>query len=1671
MTNKASDASLTIVPVVAPVYTAAHFYSGIPIIKNVVIKNIPSSLCGCLSLAMEARSANAEVFSIKVNIADFSLSQYTSENSDTVILNLEKHKILPNSAFMHELSANAGIRIQTVITVGDVTASCVQTVKISPFGHICPEMPPELLCTYVLPDCEFASKVEKRLSAQVKKITERLKRQAPRPLVYAEAIANVMLSAKLTYSAMHREMLDGDCIIRDPDTLVDSNKRTVSLTEAALFYCSCAERCGLHPGIIFLRKGAGSVKVLVSIGLSDYFPGSPVSESISELRERILDREIFVFDVLGLLGTEDMDFERNVTETTNLVLKSSSTLIFSVDVYTSRLCGVASLRPFDRGVAKDIYGGYKSIEETVKRICGNADSASVFGFSPYSFTSLGLCVKPNELVFSQEYTICPLDDEIISAESDAILSFSSFRPRNLAENPRNMNQQAVFEAKLGELRERTENAVGKGTVYGYPAKYILSGEKLYAERIREELYSDAVKLCEAVRASRLLCGNTEIYVAAGIIAIANEGRVSYAPCAYIPCEIIFENRTAVLKFGTDKTVINTSLISHIEKTTGASYNTRVQTFFEENPTLDSSDKATELSACLYAFEGICEDYPDSLRFINDTLLSVFDLSYTLMRDCLEDSGSGKFEQFVESGKYSCCENPASPYGRLEATLPFDVPSEVRNAVKAAENDSIIISGVHGTGKKKALGNIIARAALCSEDVLVCSKYSESLDSLYDTMAKGGIGELCLDAQRIDSVRTQILADLENVLSDAEYPAGAPEKDACALEHTLSAYADDLYSEFGFGYSLYDCIDSYCKCELCCTDEPIELILDVRDLSRAGADELFSVADSLCEKAAEIYALSKKGAYDIGDSLKYIKNTNKIPEDICELFGKASDELGILAQKSAFARGCLGMSEAGIPDVRTLISLGEFLELIMKSGIDFLPEGLLCTSTYRSSKSIEKACGIIDEIGTLNASLSGVSERIASISCTALYIKWKDAENNPFVKNSISHEIRKYLPEKTKLSSKETEELLEKLSKREELRRELALVLSEVSSSLGTIWQNEETDTERARRIAEFALSADICIKKLFRSSNENLSELHSGITRLITALSEDKSTNADFVAAVAAFRRLSNEKGGLLNELSEALCIDLYELRFPEGILGKDGLSQMLRAFRENLQPFATLHELNALKKEAARIGLADVVSYIEGNPVGESTKTLIHKSIYLAFAKYIIFSKIHLVGNELSETCKKYTEVYFYEKKLARFNLISARRKKFRDYISGDEGKRELYALRKSLSDKSVSLTELLENHAGILRVMYSAVFVPLSTAYRLRNHRSVLVLTDCEKTDACEALPLCTGYDKCIFVSSPFERAGSIMASLPLGIPTFRLTRVLPEKNGYIADFARSLYPDCVSFICKDRTERTLNYVKCVGGLYDKNSKANKIEAVQVCETALIAAREHGFENVGIIAMTYGQASEIMSGLSILANKYSDGRIADIPVRYIGSIGDFSKDCIVLSVAFGKNVFSFTRSFGITDDISLSHGSAPFCMSELLCCARVLYVVASAEPEDIMTDNLCLGASAVSALLYFAKLGAVQRPALHNKTCDTQSGIDGRIRRELCDGFCHNPFFGGVGIATHNGRAIIYENGYIRDAYDRVVLPILEAQTRGYEPCFSDICGLINNNYSADSENPSRK
>ncbi len=1662
MTNKDTDMFFPISVNLPAIYTAAHFFSGIPIIKNIMLKNIPDSLCADLHIDISAKSANDEILSFCLERKNFRFSEITAANSDTAIINLEKYKLLPKADFMHKLTINASVRIQITASVGDVVSSCISNIKIAPFGHVCPEMPPELLCTYVLPDCEFAQKAEKKLAAEAKRISEKRTRQTPKPLLYAEALALIMQSAKLTYSAANREMLDGDCIIRDPDKLTESNNRSVSLTEAALLYCSCAERCGLRPGIIYLRKGAGSIKVLIGIGLGDFYAGSPVSESISELRERILDREIFIFDILGLLGTEDTDFARNVTETTNLVLKSSSTLAFAVDVYTSRLSGVSSLRPFDGAVAKDIYGGYESISDAVKRIDKNANAVSVYGYSPFANTSLGLCIGDDIPSFSKEFNLCPLDDELICSSPDSILSFCGFVPKNYTEPHRNITEQTIFDTKMSELSSKLCGAPKKGNLFVYPSKYLLSDEKLSPERIRDEVVSDCLKLCESVKAASIHNGSINIYAAVGIVKISEDDSSYFAPCAYIPCKLTIETGNIKLEFGTGETIFNRSLRNLVENMTSAEYNVREEEILADPENGISAEKDVrirEIKLCLEIYRNICSDYPESLCFINNTFISAFDLSYTLMRDCLERADGKKFEEYIETGKYIRSEANSVYYGRFESTLPFETPSDADNAVRIAESDSIVISGVHGTGKKKAVGNIISRAALSDGDILVCSKYTESLDSLYSVMCEGGLSELCLMAADAESAKKQILDDIERMYSEPEYPENNTNTDAAIQEHGLAVYADDIYSEFGFGYSLYDCINEYCRLEILCPEKPIELSAQIRDLSKSNAEKMFEIADRLTEKAEKIYGMCTKGISDISPYLKFIKNTSEITKTISSVLADTEEQLIAFAQKSAFARNCLGISDSMIPDVRTLISFGEFLELIMKSGIDFLPEELLSGSTYKSAKAIEKACDIIDEICSVNSHLTDVSDRIASISCTELYIKWRDSENNPFVKNSIIHEIKKYLPEKAKPGSKETDELLENLAKREALESELSFLSAEAGANLGQLWQGTKTDTERARRVASFALSADICIKKLFRNTSDNIA-LQSGLTKLIRAISEDKDINTDFILAVGAFRKLCSENGGHFDVLSKELCADLYDLKYDGGILAFSGMAKTLHNFRDNPEPLFYIHELNSVKKEAVSAGLAEAAAYIENNGVTKDTGTLIHKSLYLAFANYIISSKTHPEGNVLFEKYKKYKEAHLAEKQLACYNLILTHRRRFRDYISDDEGKSELYALRETVGTPTSTIFDIFGRHKKILKAMYSAILTTNTSAYGLCSYPDTLILLDCEKTDAAEGLPLCANFDKCIFVTSPVERLGSIMASLPLGLPAVKLAKVLCEKNGNVAGFAQSLYRDSMSLSCPEKSRDNVKFVKCSGGMYDKNTGANRIEALQVCETALGAAEIYGFSNVGIMAMTPAQAAEITGGLEILANKYKNPDIAGIPTRYIGNTGDFAKDCIVLSVSFGKNIYSVTRSFGIADDISLLHSGNPSCMCELLCCEKELIVVSSAEPEDILTDSLCKGADAVASLLSFAKYGAIPQSISADGEPCARTGLEEYLCRIASRKNPDAALRCSDGIITCGENAIIYEKGYIKHVYDRILLPEREAAARGYKTEFSDICELIKTN-----------
>jgi hypothetical protein len=213
--------------------------------------------------------------------------------------------------------------------------------------------------------------------------------------------------------------------------------------------------------------------------------------------------------------------------------------------------------------------------------------------------------------------------------------------------------------------------------------------------------------------------------------------------------------------------------------------------------------------------------------------------------------------------------------------------------------------------------------------------------------------------------------------------------------------------------------------------------------------------------------------------------------------------------------------------------------------------------------------------------------------------------------------------------------------------------------------------------------------------------------------------------------------------------------------------------------------------------------------------------------------------------------------------------------------------------------------------------------------------------------------------------------------------------------------------------------------------------------------------------MALTASQAAEIMQILGVLSAKHANPLISTIPVRYIGKAGDFSKEVIVLSATFGKNVYSVTRSFGILDEYAKTNnvpendGIAAI-IEELLSCGEKLYVVSSVEPSDILTDTLGGGAAVFAALLAFARYGVIPR-----KLESSPHRLCGGIERTLGLGLCEDA---SEKITVKDGvirccdKAIIYNDTPDVPCFDRVILRYDEYTRRGCEVRFLPTAELLN-------------
>ncbi len=1618
----------------APVYTAAHILCGIPLVTRGVLSDITVRRNAVLSTRLSLSTQRGEIYT---GTYETVLPFPTHYDGQRIRLPIR----FPADAFdcgkaLSSVSEKTDLRIRLSVTFDGSTAVFSRDIRFLPYGFVCAEMPPELLGTYVLPGADFAQALCSRAQAAIRE-AEGLTLGAPsdNAVRYASALYSVLKAEGFSHDASRREVTEGECTVRDMSEILSAKSRTLGKTETALLFASCAERMGLSVWIAFLRKGAGAQSVLIGIDIGDGVPTVTVSESISYLRARCRDGKTVFFNIDNLLDGGSADFSYSCSEAEKLLFKSSSSLTSAVSIASARLLGVLSLRPHgSAGLSESPvhYSAFDNVKDALGEIEAAESACCLDSFSPTAEDHLGIVSGINLPSFGENYLLSPMDDDSLRLSPDIVGEFTAFssvpkQVRNNSDKERYSGHVTALQAKFKDLREKNVLTV-------YPSAYLLLCEKPDTVRIRDEFIHSAKALSEE---------NGRLYAAFGIVR-KKEKKASeaYAPCCFVPCEILEKDGQFLLRFGTGDVLPNRVLLSEICR--------------KEGKNCASVQKPEDPVSVLEAFRKAA-DGSDVFTVTGEIFLCRFDLWPLSAKACVERADGRKFESFLESGKY---EGSDKKDGTQESLCcPFDRTSVMKSFLSAAFRDSVILSAPGGCGRNESAANLVCSEVFAGRNVLGASEYADSLSGIEACLDTAGLSELYLDVSEKKGLCRKIEADLEAVSAEPDFPDSAFGGSESA-EEALDEYADEIFSEYGFGLSLADVSEKYALCDRSCGGKKnIGLTLSACDLPSEEYGELLECASELAGKAASLSS-ELAGETPVRFSFDKIHALTLPASGFDEILKNASESLRQFTERSAFSREVLGITDRVLGGVQSFCAFGEFLQLVVSSRVDYIPDGIFSGSTVKNAECITELCGLLDRLYEAKQALGKYDELPSCSAFGVLYKKWHGAENNPFVRSSVMHELRELSFPDEKISPKETGGLLELLARREELRESIARRSAEASILLGALWKNEDTDTEKARAVAAFLSPADSLIKRIFRLAGKPAG-FASRCARLMRTVFEDDAVRTDLVIAASAFDVLSRNSlsEGLLAEISDTLKCDLFEFSFDGGVLGEKGLASVLSEWRDRMAAMSKLCQYNRVKKKAIRMGLMPLAAFCEENGAGAETESLFLKSIFGALGKDILQSKSLLSHFDPEKARNEFKEAEALRKKTAVYRLLSLHRSNVNDFLASPDGKDELYRLRRLLGMKNPSVPELLRSCPGLMGALYPVLFALPDDAYTLPLSFDTLVLLDSGKTATPRALPLLCNTDKAILIGEPFPKNSSVMSALPTGMEKFEFSEIMPGSCGIAVRFISEKFPELNLSVPECAFRKYVRFEKCSGGMYDRGSYINKAEAICVCETVCREAVTVGVENVGVIAMTRAQKKEIETGLAILASKYRDEKLCGIPVRFIGDMAGLSKEHIVLSVTFGRNIYAVNRSFASFDRRTNSIFEFSPYLCELLNAKKQITVVSSVEPEEIFDDCLSGGASSVKELLCLAKYGCGYRD-LASAGCPEP--LYGEILGNLAGkhlGRCDHIGSGSdCALSNFDLSAVLSDTQFRRDAYDRVLLPEKLLSDAGYTVRYVPIADLFN-------------
>lgn len=579
-------------------------------------------------------------------------------------------------------------------------------------------------------------------------------------------------------------------------------------------------------------------------------------------------------------------------------------------------------------------------------------------------------------------------------------------------------------------------------------------------------------------------GANTLYLALGFFKWFESGasqKARYAPVVLIPVEIVRKSAKPgfVIRSRDEETQINITLLEMLRQDFGLSIGGL-------DP-LPRDTMGVDLKQIFNVIRQVIMNMP-KWDVVEEAFLGIFSFSQFIMWNDLknrsEDLAKNKIVASLMSGKLQWLPEELVPahanldelYSPESVFLPVSADSSQLGAIAAASEDkSFVLHGPPGMGKSQTITNIIANALAKGKTVLFVAEKMAALSVVQKRLEAIGLGSFCLELHSNKAKKKYVLdqlkatTELVKIQSQEDYAAQVER--LSALRSELNGYVQALYKKYPFDVSLYDAITRFV--EIADARDGVEFAPAVfESMSRQQLNAWMDLANELAVAGAETGHPYNNPLSEI-TLAEYSQTTKASANTLLQDFAKALKQCaGLVAEISQ----ALAFSNL-ISTPQQVKAFAKVCQLVHE--LPGTPSSMLKMDDVESNAAqIKDLLTHGERMADLHQQLLSVyQESVLNVDGQGVLEEWQRAELQWFLpkmlgQNRITKMLRQLAVDKKSFVKADVPKQLNLIIEFNKEKKYIEARLPQLLPQLGQLWQDLQTDWQKANRIIGTVLELD-----------------------------------------------------------------------------------------------------------------------------------------------------------------------------------------------------------------------------------------------------------------------------------------------------------------------------------------------------------------------------------------------------------------------------------------------------------------------------------------------------------------------------------------------------------------------------------------------------------------------